>query len=151
MGGVDFGGSQSHSMYLRSGGGYVGPGTKVEAYDSQRDTLATTEVLAKDETEDGAKEASDLIDGDYGALQRGTTTAALCSVNLGKGVGEGSACQQARHDTLVISEEEESRASCCCDGPVQGLSDKNCHVEEYGNELKATEEGSGEAIRQQYL
>jgi hypothetical protein len=38
MGGVDFGGSQSHSMYLRFGGGYVGPGTKVEAYDSQRDT-----------------------------------------------------------------------------------------------------------------
>jgi hypothetical protein len=38
MGGVDFGGSQSHSMYLRFGGGYVGPGTKVEAYDSQRDS-----------------------------------------------------------------------------------------------------------------
>ncbi|KAJ0119382.1 Uncharacterized protein HZ326_31831 [Fusarium oxysporum f. sp. albedinis] len=37
MGGVDFGGSQSHSMYLRFGGGYAGPGTKVEAYDSQRD------------------------------------------------------------------------------------------------------------------
>jgi hypothetical protein len=39
MGGVDFGGSQSHSMYLRFGGGYVGPGTKVEAYDSQRDIV----------------------------------------------------------------------------------------------------------------
>jgi hypothetical protein len=38
MGGVDFDGSQSHSMYLRFGGGYVGPGTKVEAYDSQRDS-----------------------------------------------------------------------------------------------------------------
>jgi hypothetical protein len=37
MGGVDFGGSQSHSMYLRLGGGYLGLGTKVEAYDSQRD------------------------------------------------------------------------------------------------------------------
>jgi hypothetical protein len=24
-------------MYLRFGGGYAGPGTKVEAYDSQRD------------------------------------------------------------------------------------------------------------------
>ena len=50
MGGVDFGGSQSHSMYLRFGGGYVGPGTKAEAYGSQRDkSKEKTALLFLDE------------------------------------------------------------------------------------------------------
>jgi hypothetical protein len=68
MGGVDFGGSQSHSMYLRFGGGYVGPGTKVEAYDSQRDSSYSEEGLLDTHEYNGVSvskcgpECDDVID-----------------------------------------------------------------------------------------
>jgi hypothetical protein len=105
-------------------------GSDAENNTAHHDTLATTKVLAKDETEDGAEEATDLVNGDHGSLKRRTAIASICSVDLGKSVGECSTCQQARHNTLIITEEEEARTSRSRDGPVQGPSNKDRHDEE---------------------
>jgi hypothetical protein len=70
----------------------------------QHDGLAAANLLSDQEGDDGAKEASNLVDGDHGALQGRAAAGAGRGVDLGELRGEGMSGQEAGHDTLVIAE-----------------------------------------------
>jgi hypothetical protein len=70
----------------------------------QHDGLAAANLLSDQEGDDGAKEASNLVDGDHGALQGRAAAAAWCGVDLGELCGESMPSQKTGHDTLVIAE-----------------------------------------------
>ena len=73
---------------------YHNPGT-------QEDTVATSELVTKDEDEDGTKQATDGVDRDDETFVGGV------AVDFGEGRDEGRGGDNSTHDTLIITEEEE--------------------------------------------
>lgn len=104
----------------------------------------TTPGLAVEEDSNGTQEASNLIDGDGGSLGVGVTSAlvrvrrpaAVRVVNPAQVVGlfaggherklllEGVEGEQRRHDTLIVTEHEETAGRDETDGVVEGFAFK---------------------------
>jgi hypothetical protein len=68
---------------------------------TEEDTLAASELVTKDEDEDGAKQATDGIDGDDETFVGGI------AIDFGEGRDEGRGGDDTTHNTLIITEEEE--------------------------------------------
>lgn len=134
---------------------------------SEHNTLASTKLLTQDQTEDGAEEASNLVDGNDCILKGGATACTSSRVDLRKGSCEGISSQQARHDSLVchvvscwpclrdvpsptITEEEEARAGRGRNGPIKSTSGKDSHDEDVEGSTEAATKTIGNGLMQLY-
>jgi hypothetical protein len=76
-------------------------GTDAQNYTSEHNALPSTKLFSENQTEDGAEEASNLVDGDDSALQRRAATRAGGRIDLREGLREGVSSEQAAHNTLI--------------------------------------------------
>lgn len=86
---------------------------------AQDHSPSTAEQITDPENEHGTEQTSNLVDGSDKALHG----AVLC---LGEVVMERVSVNDSRHDTLIVTEEEETSCRNCRDGQGQFLARQAC-------------------------
>jgi hypothetical protein len=75
------------------------------------DHLPSSESVSEEEGKERAEETSDFVDGDDGSLKRRRAGSGRGGIDFGEFLSECSAREQAGHDALIITEEQECRAT----------------------------------------
>lgn len=101
------------------GGGDLNNDTENHDPTTKNHGPSTTEKITDPEDEHGTQQTTDLVDGSDKALH----SAILC---LGEVIMERVGVDNARHDTLVVTEEEETSGSDGRDGQGQFLARQAC-------------------------